>query len=349
MTISKRLVTVEPNDPVWRRELMYSYSNIGDVMGLRDDPEASLEAFREALKINQALVVDYPANLDWKFEQVRTQNRTAAVLRSMGRLQEAHGHYRACLNITSELVEAEPSHMQWRSSMGSCHHFLGALATNFGQLDEAFNHFRTEMEIEKELADHDPENPRWQRESFVGATRLAMVLTDLGRFQEAVPHYLGAMEALNRLMEKYPEEANWRCDLAIGHHGLGRVHLARRELDSAEKEAQTALTLVGMETPPLSETCDFEYWEADSLILIGRIEATRGRADRARARWRKALEVIETMATSKNAINRRLLLARSLLYLDRLDEARPVVEELLAFGYRHPPFLDLCRSKGLES
>ena len=39
--------------------------------------------------------------------------------------------------------------------------------------------------------------------------------------------------------------------------------------------------------------------------------------------------------------------ALALLYLGRVDEARPLAEKLLAKGWRQPDFIELCQEHGL--
>ena len=84
-----------------------------------------------------------------------------------------------------------------------------------------------------------------------------------------------------------------------------------------------------------------------ATYIIGRITtcgdtpAAARRGDRAAARrWREA--ALAFVPDTAQAIEKRsaALRARALLALGRIDEARPIVERLLALGYRHPSLVN---------
>src|SRR5262249_16868369 len=75
---------------------------------------------------------------------------------------------------------------------------------------------------------------------------------------------------------------------------------------------------------------------AEGRLLGGDAAARVGSRESARERREAALALVPP--GGGQAIEKRALAvtARALLSLDRMDEARPLVERLFALGYRHP-------------
>jgi tetratricopeptide (TPR) repeat protein len=86
---------------------------------------------------------------------------------------------------------------------------------------------------------------------------------------------------------------------------------------------------------------------ATSLMGLGSLHEQRGETEAAERRWREALALMAPVAAESQAVELRHLYALALLHLDRAEEARPVVERLLATGWRDPELLDLARRQGL--
>lgn len=86
---------------------------------------------------------------------------------------------------------------------------------------------------------------------------------------------------------------------------------------------------------------------ADGLVVLGRIHRLRGDPESGRRAWAEAAELVRPVAQASDAVDPRHTLAVALLHLERTDEARPLVDGLLATGWRHPDLLELTRRHGL--
>ena len=82
---------------------------------------------------------------------------------------------------------------------------------------------------------------------------------------------------------------------------------------------------------------------ASSHLRLGLLYCLRGEVAAARQAWQRALETIEPVTAGSRALPFLHLHARALLAVGRAEEARPLVDELLAKGWRHPALLEQLR------
>ncbi|MCP5065755.1 MAG: tetratricopeptide repeat protein, partial [bacterium] len=82
---------------------------------------------------------------------------------------------------------------------------------------------------------------------------------------------------------------------------------------------------------------------------LGDIQHSLGQEERARQAGSRALTTITPDTASTDVVDCLDTESRALLRLNRIDEARPIVDRLLAIGWCTPDFLDLCRQHGLAT
>jgi len=80
---------------------------------------------------------------------------------------------------------------------------------------------------------------------------------------------------------------------------------------------------------------------------LGRLAAAAGDQQTATARWRRAVELLAPFAADSHVVEYGRVYAESLVLLGRGDEARPLIDQLLATGWRDPQFLSLLHDHGL--
>lgn len=83
------------------------------------------------------------------------------------------------------------------------------------------------------------------------------------------------------------------------------------------------------------------------LVAQGNLYRLRGDAGKAEEAWRRAVATIEPVTAGTEVVKFLQAHATALLYLDRVEEARPLADRLLIKGWTDPDFLALCRRRGL--
>ena len=64
----------------FRRQLSASYTKQGDILWIEADPAGSLEAYRQALALNQRLAEELPDDLEIRFELAMSYQNVGYVL-----------------------------------------------------------------------------------------------------------------------------------------------------------------------------------------------------------------------------------------------------------------------------
>jgi hypothetical protein len=79
---------------------------------------------------------------------------------------------------------------------------------------------------------------------------------------------------------------------------------------------------------------------------LGRIQFAERQIQDAHASWIDAPEVIESVGGFSDDLSSLGIWVRVLLYLDRVEDAKPTIEKMISLGYGYPSFLELCRGEG---
>jgi len=344
LEVAEALVARDPENRTWQLERAYAETNLGRILEARGDLEGSLEHYRKTLEIERELLAEEPDDVELRFSLAFAHNSVGLVLEKMGRLEETLEHYRADLEIKRSLVEDDPSNMAWREYLTFSHNYLGNVLEVMGELEPAREHFREAVELSEQLVEHDPANNAWRRHLGIHLSRMGKIHLAQGSAAAALEHFDRFAETMAELVARDPENSNWRRDLGLSHRYRAEVLLTQGRPEEALSEIQRSLGLL-----------EGDDTDRQTLRRRGESEVTRGevleglgRFEEARAAWQRAAKILEEIAAASN--NKHFLVpwAEALLHLDRLEDARPVIEKLEDLGYRHPDFLRLCASRGLS-
>ena len=84
---------------------------------------------------------------------------------------------------------------------------------------------------------------------------------------------------------------------------------------------------------------DLAQSAAELELVAGEASAARGISDAASSHWTRALALIQPLAAGSTDPAILQLQARSLAAAGRIADARVVIAQLEAAGYRHPEFI----------
>ena len=87
---------------------------------------------------------------------------------------------------------------------------------------------------------------------------------------------------------------------------------------------------------------------ADALLGLGRIAESRVDPQTASRYWSQALTVTQTVSEDTGLMEAVYTHALALLYLNRADEARPLIDRLQVVGRRSRHLSELCRLHGID-
>jgi tetratricopeptide (TPR) repeat protein len=343
---AREQLRLHPGDPVWQGSLAISHHNLGSLLDLRGDFPGALRSYRESLALQRELAAVHPDDDDAQAGIAATLAFVSNGLERQGDLTGALAERRSHLAILERLAVRHPGDPIQRQDLATARGFVATLLVPLGRLEEARALYEQGLGELSTLAAQDPQNANLQR-------WLAAVQSALGALAVAEGHPAAALEMLSKarqalepLVAKDPQNQDWRLQLGISR---SRMAAALITLDAARArdEARAAL---GILAPLLKGKPDESARGliAEAEVTRGRIETSLGDPAEARAAWERVLAVLVPCRRPLTYWKILSPWAQALLALDRVDEARPVVEHLRAIGYRNGDLDRLCREKGIS-
>jgi len=332
----------------------------------KGDSRRAIELHSEVLEISESV---YGPDHSIVAESL---NNLAVCYAAQGRHAEAE----PLLKRTLEIREAVfgPDHPAVAETLYN----LGGHNLRLERLSEAERLFRRALEIRENA--YGPDHPKVSS-SLSG---VGVALGQQHRWEEAEAVYRRALEIDERTYGKeHVRVSNHLLQLAainaeLGNHELSES-LHRRSLDLPGKEPRPrapdggvslrslARLLIRMERhAEARDACSRGIAIAESLVvqdpddissrsrmgdlltMMGSSYEATGETAAARAAWSRAVEVFEPIADRYTATAAIHTHARALIKLGRHDEARPIVERLVAEGRARDSLLELCKEESLE-
>ena len=183
------------------------------------------------------------------------------------------------------------------------------------------------------------------------------ILKDKPDGEILLDHFLeGAIEAWKQAVDdleeaglKRPDDVTRRWLICESQTRIGDAERRLGRLEAAQASLAIALDHYAVMTAAHGEVALVKDRAAITWLAAGRLNSDLGRLDEARDRFEQALIFVEGRVDDRHLRNSvRSLHAQALLELDRLDEARPIVDRLTAeAGPLDRWLLESCQRKGL--
>jgi tetratricopeptide (TPR) repeat protein len=196
------------------------------------------------------------------------------------------------------------------------------------------------------MIEEDATNTRWRRDLAVNQGLLGRVLQAQGELDDAHEMYRARMETIKDLAAQSPTDNLWQIDLVKTWLGLSELLLIIGNLDDVSEYIESSFAILRPLVEKNPEDRQAVRLAAANYTLLGRLHMRRGAIEKASAAWSQAVELIEPVAQASEDSTILDAWARPLLYLDRTEEARPIVERLKEAKYRDRGFVALCKAKG---
>jgi serine/threonine protein kinase/tetratricopeptide (TPR) repeat protein len=338
LVVSSKLASEAPHDPAYRQNLARSYASLGGVYetSLRSGRRSEVEqAYAEALRIQEQLIHEFPADLGYQHDLGLTYNRLG-YMRLYGDtakggaalLAEAEWPVRRALEIRQKLVVAKPEEFIYRQELGGSLGNYGDLLMMTGQFQEAETVVGRELEVRQQLVDEFP-TARDARDFLADAyVSLAGLRSSSGKFQEAAEAFRQELVLRKAFAAEFPGIWPYQTIVARSHITLGdALHRtsAQDESMAAYKDAIAVCTEIIGRHPEC----------ADAYIFWGEALARTGARKEAVAAWEKVLQHGRDKAEAANFVARSIALSLDLRMQNReeavhltraVDLARKAVE-----------------------
>ncbi|MEM7351390.1 MAG: tetratricopeptide repeat protein [Acidobacteriota bacterium] len=260
---------------------------------------------------------------------------------------------------------------------GGCLEGLAMLHTDQGEFEIAKEYALERLSVQREHLGTEHSDIAWT------LSHLSYIYMNSGAFEEAISygrealdtalkstgpntstaarlsHHLGiaylwngshgrAQEILGQALEIRRHLGDYD-NLAIRPlHNLARVLEKTGNLTEAKKLFEESLDLCKKRLVVYPGDLSTRYLWAMNSVGLGRIYRARGNTTAAAPAFSEAIAALEVSETTIRLPLVLLARAEALLYLDRIDEARPTFDDLHERGWKNPDFLALSQEYGLE-
>ena len=174
---------------------------------------------------------------------------------------------------------------------------------------------------------------------------LAVLALELGDAGEALKLATTSRRALDSLLQHSPTSTTLQYNLGRTLTFLGTDELALARRADAEASERHALAVLEPSLAKKPSDLNLRAATSEALLALGDVLASGGRGLEATAVWNRSLATIDSVARNRRLTDHLVLQSAALMRLDRLDEARPIVNEVLKRGYRRPRWFATVRSK----
>ena len=347
LRITERLAARAPDSATYKVEMSLAMGNIGSTREAMGDLRGALAAFQRKVVILQELVRRDPEKLEWQRDLANGYNTVGFTQRKLGDLAGSEKSHRAELAVKQTIVARDSSNNSYRELLALGQNFLGSLLVIEGRPDSAAVLAATSRAGYARLAAFDTTNPERRRllgiaDRFVGAVAL-----ERGDPTAALAPLSASVAAAERLVAQVPTNGVYQINLAQSLTALGAAQLALGHVATAEASDRHALSIVEPALARKPSDLNLRAASAEANIELGDALARRGRRDDARVAWMHGLAAIDSVARTRRITDHAALQAAALMRLDRIDEARPIVQDLLRRGYRRPRWIAVARDKKL--
>lgn len=317
--LSLRREALGPRHP----QVAESLANLANFYRQHGDPARAEPLYRQALAVNgKILGPGHP-------KVARNLYNLGLCRIDRGDYTEAEALLRRALEIQRSVLG--PDHPEVASSLNS----LATLHHRRGDVAGAESLYRQTLAIQERAL--GPGHPS----AAYTLMNLGLLLAGRGDLAAAEPLYRRAISIWEeRLGPDHPLVAQ----------ALGNLAGLRRDRgDSAEAQAlyQRAIDGTRKRLAADPENPGERQRLAQALVEIGKLQRDLGRPVRAEASWREAVTLMAPLTGDSEAVDFLDTHARALLYLGRVEEARPLVKTLDARGWQEAELQELRRKHGL--
>lgn len=219
-----------------------------------------------------------------------------------------------------------PDHPQMAHALNN----LGVRAAERGEYEAAVEDHARSLEIWEKV--FGPDHP----DVALALTNLAYAYTMLGEYEEAAPRYERAIAIAEKKFGTHHPDVLWYSI------NLANLYGRQKRFGKAEDLFGDCLSLVDTFEGENEDNRRrfFRSWIGLEMAMV---YDAWGRPEDARWTREGVIELLDSIDLSSERIDFVNFKARALLALERLDEARPLVEKLLEKDWQEPHFLRLCR------
>jgi len=332
LALAEQLVRLDPNNPDWRREVVYAGNNLGVVHLDSGRPARALAAFGATRDVLLELIDTRP---ELQFDLANIHGWIAKAL-------EARGEFDAAIVAQEAKVEAlrkvpnAAKNREVQRLLANAGHQIARLQLAQGRAELAQSAARGALAEFEALRKLDPSNLAWLEGMCLvraGLAEIELALGNAGAAQEQIER-AGADSAQ---LKSGAQGSTKHQAMLAGRLMALRARLALAGGPGIDVEHLRSLVAAGSSAQPAAKPADAEQTRelSSAELLLGDLMARDGVSDEASMLWRRAAQRLRPFAEGDDPATLTLL-ARAELRSGRSAEAKLLAQRVLNSSYRHP-------------
>ena len=319
-------------------------NNIGHVLEARGRIDEAESQYRSMLARCEQLVGRADVKLKWTSQLGSAHNNLGQVALMRGDLATAVVEYAADDAIESALAERNQKDNDQRENKMRVRAILGRTLALTGAIDAAIGGLQEAVDLSAQLLKVDPAHGEFLEYAALYSSQLSRLHRLNGNLQLAGVISDRAIATFTTLVQQDPANTVWRQEFAEA-----QTEQAAQSLEGGRRESAHALALSSLEK---LDALLAERPDGRGIVLA----ATRARlllaaaTDDATEAARLRTSVLEALRPTTGTGDPRLVAVRvaALIELGRVAEAKPLIQQLWAAGYRDPEFFALLLRQHID-
>lgn len=337
--------------------LVKDYLLQSSVLGQLGRASESESIARQGLTLTSSLLQKYPENTP-VIQAHGEANYSLGIHLLFIDQAKAEPHFLEAIALYERLAREQPENTLYKYRLAVLYgQGLGQAYNMRGLSEESFEAIQKAYGFYQELLSTGKFHGKWWYGFAWENRRRGDFFREQGKLQEALDAYRQAQKISERLLIFEPTQVAWRFGLGFDHASIGALQEKQGQLDEALASFHRAMEIGQSLAVAEPSKVEFRYWLANCQLNIGGILALQGQLDEAVAAWQQAAELSSKVAEMAEANvpcdpYDLEIHAMALLYLERIEEAKPLVAHLLARDWfesnANQKLVKLCRRYGLQ-
>ena len=307
--LRESLVTADPNNREYRRELLDSYWFIATLIGMQGDRTRELEIVREQLPARQELAAAEKTDFLDRYNLAGIHTYIGSILMLMGDAQGALENQKEALKIREAVATSDPNATRSRRALSISYEYMGLATDLAGDTIAALEWQHRGLELRESLVAADPLNTDLRLMLIESNRYVGDMLFKLGDVERASSHYQKQLTMNEEMVVSDPANAQFRHNKAVALIKAGDIKARSKRTKEALSHYTEALQIREQLATATQQDTSIRRDLAEVWMKLGDVFEMNDSRSEALENYRKATETLAALsaATPADAVVRGML------------------------------------------